>query len=406
MLIVILTMSLCILGQSQQAYLIGNQHNNQFNEVKFINGKLYAVGNITDNQGNRFGTLAEIDQITGMINWITQLDIPSNLLDFIPVGNDYFIAVGRTEPIQNTSGAWQDNQSLVSKFDATGNLLLTRVYDINALQNQTGGRESFHKILINPEPLQADFPFYIAGAADAPGTVPNAVDDLIITSININLDQLFTTRTSVALGNVAIDDKLSRVFKAVGAGNMVLMGNVMTGGITQAVAFYIQNTGTVIAGSERRYTPDIEVIRDAIVLPNRDYVVVGQRGISGANGPGNFIMRMQADLQTIVWAAEIPEHQRFVKIIQHLEDYYVIMEDHTTGNLRYLVNRIGDNGVFPSLVWTKTFDDNDTNFSNPFILSAGNQLVYGDSRQPDATAFITAGYGSTRHCYDSDQPPI
>lgn len=396
MLIAVLAMSFCVFGNAQQAYHIGNENNNQFHEVKMFNGKLYAVGNTTDVQGLRYGTVAEIDLFTGAVLWITRLEIPSDLLDLVFAGDEFIIAVGRTEPIQSATGAWMDNQCLATKFDFSGTHLLTRVYDFNAQQQQQGGRESFHKIIANPQPADAAFPFYIAGAVDSPFSSPNSLDDLIVTNIDFDLNQLFTSRMSAALGTASVDDELSHVFMADPSGNMVLMGTVNSGNGPEAVAFYIQNNGVVIGGSERRYTPDLQVIRDAIVLPNRDYVVVGQRGAAATILTNNFIMRMRGDLQTIGWTMEVPEHQRFVEIIQHEEDYYVIMEENTTGSLRYVVHRIKDNGfsAIPTLVWSKTFHDNDNQFSHPFMLSAGSQLVYGNSRKPDATAFITAGYGA------------
>lgn len=378
---------------AQEAYLLGDDNTNQFTEVKSIQNSLFATGSITDNVGNTYGTFSEVDPITGTVLWTAQLDIPSRLNDFVWAGNE-FIAVGRTEPIQDpTTGAWQDNRSLVCKISMSGAVTQTRVYQVDA----DGGREGFTKIVRNTSPIDAAYPFYISGHADLDGTASgnaNSIDDLIVTNIDFNLNVLFTRRYFNSAGNVA-DEELSRVLISLndGSGQMVLMGNEGASGTgtVRAVAFYINNDGSVVPASERHFHPTLEVIQDAILLPNRQFVIVGRNAQNT-----NFIMKTDGAFNPF-WAAQIPEHQEFVKIIQHQEDYYTVMlERNSTNQNRYIVNRIKESGTpaSPFLDWSKTLHDNDNTFSHPFIHSTGNQIVYGNSRIPDVTGQITSGYGA------------
>lgn len=372
---------------AQEAYLLGDENNNQFSEIKHLQNDVYATGNITDNVGNTFGTFSKIDPATGMVIWTAQLDVPSSLHDFI-IADEVFIAVGRTEPILNPDGGWLDNQSLVCKISMTGAILQTRIYDVDS----DGGREGFSKIVYNNAPLDANYPFYIAGHVDADGfTMPNAIDDLVVMSIDFNLNPFVTRRYFGAAGNNT-DDEWARVFIALndGTGQMVLMGDEGNNNTVRAVAFYINNDGSVVVGSERHFHPSLEVIYDAILLPNRQFVIVGRNAQNT-----NFIMKTDAAFNPF-WAAQIPEHQEFVKVIQHQEDYYTVMlERNSTNTTRYIVNRIKEGGtpLTPSLVWSKTLHDNDNSFSHPFIYSTGSQIIYGNSRVPDASGEIVSGYG-------------
>lgn len=383
---------------AQEAYLLGDDNNNQFTEIKSVpnnstlQDKLYATGIVTDNVGSTYGTFSEIDLITGAVLWTTRLPIRSSLSDFIWTDEE-FIAVGRTEPVQDpTTGAWMDNRSLACRISLTGAILQTRIYDVD----QDGGREGFTKIIHNHTPSNPNFPFYIAGHVDADNTgSANSVDDLVITNINFNLDPLFTRRYASALAP-NVDDEYQRVFLPMndGSGNMVLMGDEGQGGTVLAVAFYINNNGNVIGGSERYFAnftqnTALEVIYDAMLLPNEGFMMVG-RDVQNTN----FIMKTDFAFNPI-WTEKVLQHREFVELIYHEDAYYVIMlERLSTNQDRYLVNRIKDNGAGGNLEWTKTLHDNDNTFSHPFIYSTGSQIAYGNSRIPDASGQITSGYGA------------
>jgi len=129
--------------------LAGDSLENHYTRIHQVGNFLYAAG-YRGTGANRFAIFSQYD-LSGTLNWTTQLNAASSFTDFVEVdatGND-FLLVGRTEPV-NIGGNWQDNESLLCRIDKIGNLVWSRNY----LQT---GREAFTRIVRMPNPTNPQF---------------------------------------------------------------------------------------------------------------------------------------------------------------------------------------------------------------------------------------------------------
>ena len=145
------------LFSQNDVHLLGDQNDNQFLSVKAYGDLIYAAGRVDLNNNTFHGTFSCINPNSGQVRWTTMLPFESSLIDFVQDREGAFIVVGRTEPINN--GGWQNVQCVATRIDPNGNLLQTRVFEFD----DEGGRESFNKIILNPNPINDGFPFYIVG---------------------------------------------------------------------------------------------------------------------------------------------------------------------------------------------------------------------------------------------------
>ncbi|MFK8006995.1 MAG: hypothetical protein AB8H03_11510, partial [Saprospiraceae bacterium] len=196
--ILVFLMSCSFFMTGQSTFVTGDTNTQRFHTVKYIGSSLYGAGSTVDGNGQIFGIFAEIDPATNSTIWVSQLPEQSSLFDFILDANEDFIVVGRTEPIIIGTNNWQNNRSIISRFDQSGLHLSTNVYEVdsNTGAGTNDGREGFFRILHNPNADNPDFPYFIAGFIDSDNMQATVRDDAIIINmdIDLNINQACTGR--------------------------------------------------------------------------------------------------------------------------------------------------------------------------------------------------------------------
>lgn len=184
----------------------------------------FLAASITDpNDGIRRATIANLD-INGNLIWVRRVETASIFYDLILSGSR-IVLVGST---LSTDVALVD--PLLAVVDLNGNFLITRTYE-------TGRRGSFRKIINNPSPLSAAFPFYVTGQA-----LNGGADEAFVFNVDDGGNVNFYNR--YARGDLQIMSG----FTVLPNGNMVLSGGF---GNTAGDVLMIDNAGNRII--DRRY---------------------------------------------------------------------------------------------------------------------------------------------------------
>lgn len=355
------------LTAQNNAYLVGDANNNEVYATKVYNGTIYMAGrNIV--AGQVFGFMSAVDPTNGNVLWTTRLPVESSLLDFVQDETGGFIAIGRDEPIRTNTG-WQDTECLIARFDAAGTLVQFRQYDL-----QNNGRESFLKILDNPnpDPDNVTFRYYVLGISDKDPIAPTATDFVTLTTFDINLN--INASFEYDPGG---DNQIVRSFRLVndGSGDMVALGDTDNNNGSFLVLGNdgnVQNLG-VITGN------NINSIYDALSFPTGEFVFVGST-LAGTN----FITRVNST--GLQWTFQIPVLERFDGIVEVGGDYFVITAS--------TISKIEDQGNTARLLWTRTIADGDGP-RIPKIDLLNDNLVLTDVRVPNTAVGDgqAAGFG-------------
>lgn len=159
--------------------IVGDSLPNHYNATKRLGNYIFAVGYTgAANTQNTRGIVSKFD-LSGNLLWTTQLTTPSSFNDIVETDESFsnFIVVGRSEPVR-IGNAWQDNESIISSIDANGNFDWINHYD------QTN-RENMVKVVRAKNPVDPNFPIYIAGVENPAGnSTPSSLDYANIFNIN------------------------------------------------------------------------------------------------------------------------------------------------------------------------------------------------------------------------------
>ena len=361
-----------LLTAQNEAYILGDADNNFFTTVRAFDDGIYAVGQVNDGTQN-FATFSRIDPANGQVVWTSRMDIQSTFLDFIRDDEGTFILVGRTDIRAGLNGAFLNNESLIARVDDNGNFLGVRSYNLDT----QGGRETFSKIVRNPNPLNEEFPYYVFGVRDRDDlNFANTWDDVTLSMVDINLNIGFYQRMSTNINGAGQDDEFIRAAAPLmdGSGNIILAGN---GSGLVVNIIIIDNQGQYVNGATFPAN-QLQVVRDLLVLPEGDFIFVGQTARANSN---NFIIRVDPTLTTVIWQFELFNQGFSDQIIEWNGAYYTVARNFAGAN-GFFVNRIIDVGNTAFLDWTASLDDNDMINNWPFLATDGMNLIYGDSRTP------------------------
>jgi hypothetical protein len=374
---------LCIpLSFSQyESKYIGTAFNDDVLGSKVIGGYLYLAGRVEVNPNEYYGTFSKVDLTDNSLVWSTRLNQESTLIDFIELTTGEFIVVGRTEPIRIGS-TWQNNKSMICKFNSDGSLIVTNMYEMD----NVGGRESIAKILENPQPLNTNYPYYLVGIIDNSSAIPTSFDDVVMMNIDAGLTPLFCKRYSFDISVPNYDDEFLRSFISLnnGTGELLLAGNIGTAGAT---SMKLSNDGIVIGSSVKQIT-NLKNIQD-VLFHNNSFIMVGQT--SANSSFSNFILKTNNTFN-VTWAYTIPGHDRIEQIHLFGSDYLISMR---SGNY-YTVGKLSEpTPTSLNLDWLRSLDDFDSQIGAAHAEVFGNDIIYIDRRMPTAPgSHATLGLGS------------
>jgi hypothetical protein len=154
--------------------ICGDDFENRPTAVKAFGDGLYVAG-YRAATNVEYGTFKKYDLFTGALVWEKELTEQSRIVDFeYDAANDEFLLVGWTSPLS----ASVNNRSILLKLDDTGNLVpgCTKLYDQN-------GREGFTRIILHPNPVDPNYPYYILGRKN-PISTPSSSDVVVLYNVN------------------------------------------------------------------------------------------------------------------------------------------------------------------------------------------------------------------------------
>ncbi|MFN0016078.1 MAG: hypothetical protein ACKVU2_16165, partial [Saprospiraceae bacterium] len=234
-----LLLLLALFGAINPVYLAGQQANfnhafgtsfdNVFTKVVPSGTNYYVLGR--DEPADGAVTRATVSRLNdqGQHQWTLSLNTGSQWNDAVLTPSGNLLLVGNSLPFD------ANTQGLMGLVTPSGAFSWLRSYS-------TTGRDWFNRVVLNPAPESANFPYYVLGGQWDPGG-NTTWDDIL----------LLTMSESGALGWKKIytgpfnstDDEFGRDLEALPNGDLLLAGNLGTTG----VLFRAKNTGELYNGA-------------------------------------------------------------------------------------------------------------------------------------------------------------
>ena len=341
--------------------LYGTSLDNNFTKVIQHGSNYYVLGQDQPTSGSTpHATVTRLDA-NGIHQWTLSLNIPSAWNDAVLTPTGDLLVVGNTLPGDAS------NNSIMGLVTTSGggNFTWLRTYDVP-------GREGLARIIRNPNPQNASFPYYVIGSQfDANG--PATWDDIIL--MNINAVGTFNWKkryTSVD------DDEFGRDLEVLSNGDMMISGNHGS----QGVIYKMDNAGTLING----------------ITPSGlsfSYADVAQSSGGGFYAVGNtfpsftpYLMKYDNNLLT-VWDATISGLTSINQVWEESSGgIYVVGHGVFHGLSRAVLLRFTEVANAPSLDWVKYLDNSETSYSggSTTYLTSG-QIAFVDGRTPSTGGF-------------------
>jgi hypothetical protein len=358
---------ICITQMHGQVFqkMYGTNQVNTFSKVIEYGGDYYVMGSQELTPGGlRRATVTKLDA-SGVWQWTTKLDIPSQWNDGVFTPTGYLMLVGHTLPFNST------NESLIGKIDMSGTFAWVNSYD-EPLQ------QSYNRIRYNPTPDNPLYPYYILGS-ETQYLAPNGIDDAVV----LTLDEFgnFYWKSRVAgPGDEEIDNDL----EIMPGGDLIIAGGEP--GIW-GVVLRMDNTGIVYTG----FTPSGELI---------DYTDLFVQPVTGniyttANSTINqttYLFKFDTDMTIPFWEYELAGLNEVDQIwTTSLTDIYVTGTGQFNALNRKVLMYFIETGVNTiTFQWLKFLDNGETayegGFASPLTL---NRIAIVDGRTP-----LTGGFGA------------
>lgn len=341
--------------------LYGTSLDNNFTKVIQHGSNYYVLGQDQPTSGSTpHATVTRLDA-NGIHQWTLSLNIPSVWNDAVLTPTGDLLVIGNTLPGDAT------NNSLMGLVTTTGggNFTWLRSYDVP-------GREGLSRIIRNPNPQNASFPYYVIGSQfDAIG--PATWDDIIL--MNINAAGTFNWKKRYASVD---DDEFGRDLEVLPNGEMIIAGNRGS----QGVIYLADNSGALSNG----------------ITPSGfsfTYADVAQSSGGGFYAVGNtfpsftpYLMKYDNNLLT-VWDATISGLTSISQVWEESSGkIYVVGRGVFHGLSRAVVLRFTEVANAPSLDWVKYLDNSETSYTggSTTYLSSG-QIAFVDGRTPSTGGF-------------------
>ncbi|HMN90392.1 MAG TPA: T9SS type A sorting domain-containing protein [Saprospiraceae bacterium] len=215
---------------AQFQFLYGTASNESFGKVIPHGSEYYVLGqgDVTAGQTLR-ATIARVSA-TGALMWVRHLNISSQWNDAVLTSNGNLLVVGHTLPFDETA------RSLMAVIQPNGTFSWVRSYNVS-------GRETFNRVVHNPLPENANFPYYVLGTQWDPAG--NALwDDVILLTVDATTGNI-GWKKRYAIPSNSTDDEFARDLEALPNGDLLLSGNLGANG----VIFRANNTGIIFNAS-------------------------------------------------------------------------------------------------------------------------------------------------------------
>ncbi|MFM9950518.1 MAG: choice-of-anchor L domain-containing protein, partial [Saprospiraceae bacterium] len=349
---------LAIPGQAQFQRQFGTNLDESFSKVIRSGSNYYTLGagEVTNGQPLR-ATVTRLNAL-GELQWTLSLNTASQWNDAVLTPSGSLLVVGHSLPDDNTS------RSIMGLVTAAGAFTWLRSYDIP-------GSDGFTRIVQNPIPENAAFPYYVLGSqTDIGGGTAELVLLNLNESGNFNWKKLF---------NGIPGNKYARDLEALSNGDLLISGNFET----QGVILRTDNSGQTFNG----VTPDFPfVFLDAVSGSGGSFYAVGTSLLDGKV----HLMKFDAELIGL-WDVTIAGLESASQVFQGPSDRIFVVVKQTQGvsfGQRVSVVKLNDEGNSPSVEWVKYLDNGEIAFEGGTLsfLPPG-QIAFADGRTPEIGGF-------------------
>jgi len=343
-------------AQFQRAF--GTPLDESFSKVIQSGTNYYVLGSgeIVDGQSPR-ATVTRLNA-SGQLQWTLSLNVASEWNDAVLTPSGNLLVVGNSLPNGNSS------QSIMGQVTAAGAFSWVRSYE-------SPGDETFKKIVRNPLPQNAAFPYYILGSQTDPVTM-NA--DMVL--LNCNESGAFNWKKIYTGPIFFTGNKFARDLEALPNGDMLLAANLDV----QGVVLRIDNTGQAVSGA----TPEfLFSVTDLTQGSGGTVYAIG----TGIQDSKVHLMKFDSDLIGL-WDYTISGAGEASQVIQAPGngDTYVMGKKFI--ELRPCMFRISETSGFPDLTSVKLLNGNSTaQTGGTLSLVSANQLAYADGRSIPVIGF-------------------
>jgi hypothetical protein len=346
---------LCTAAEAQYfQHHYGNALDNAFAKVIPHGPNYYVIGRDQPTAGALArATVARLNG-AGKLQWVLRLDLASQWNDAVltPTGN--LIMVGNTLPFDASS------QSLLGIVTPAGVLSSAQTLNVP-------GRDWFNRIVRNPTPDNASFPYYILGGQWEGGSTSATWDDIGLLTVNAAGAIGWKKIYQGLFGST--DDEFARDLEVLPNGDLLLAGNIGSGG----VLFRGRNTGDI----ENSAGPDGVSFAFADVAPvSNGFLVVGNTFPAFQA----YLMKFDIDLLPM-WQVQLPPLTAIRNVWQADSSIYVSGSAAVSGLTRGVVLRFSDTPGGPVLRWMKYLHQNETAYSGGAVWPVSSiQVAYADGR--------------------------
>ncbi|MCB9314640.1 MAG: T9SS type A sorting domain-containing protein [Lewinellaceae bacterium] len=362
----------------------GNPEDNFPTAVKAFGDGLYVSGYRIIG-GAEYGTFTKFDLATGNFVWTRFVELQSRLVDFeYDAANDEFLVIGYSYPFS----ASFDNRSILLKIDDSGNQVFSRLF------NQPG-RDLFERIVLHPNPINPNFPYYISGVKNAT-TTPSS-DDVVVL-YNIDAAGTVNWAREYAYSANPTDDEFQRGLIAYTNNSLILTGNVTN---NDGMLVQVSGLDGSVINSVRIALP--LDINNGKLLPNNMLALVGE-DYSNVIHDG-FVLLLNANLSVVA-------RYRFDNILSFKDIWldqfnrlYTVGKTKTTPTgINYpVIHRLLYSGIAPFTItvdWSKYIDETGPseyyiNFAacNMSVTPSYDRIFYADSRMENGADPTPSGFG-------------
>ncbi len=349
-------------GQNFQRQF-GTSFDNVFTRVFQDGTHYYVLGQDQPTSGaTPHATVTRLDA-NGLQLWTLTLDMPSVWNDAVLTPTGDLLVVGNTLPAVAT------NQSLMGLVTSSsgGQFTWVRSYDVP-------GREANIKIIKNPAPQNASFPYYVVGGQFDPSGSNALWDDIFL--LNINAAGNFNWKKKFPS---TADDEFGRDLEVLPNGNMLLSGNLGSAGVIVEVT----NAGAIVSGA----TPTglSFTYADVVQSSGGGYYAVGNTFPSITN----YLMKYDQNLIG-QWEANISSLSTVRSVWEDSStgDLFVTGDWNVGGATRTVVLNIKVIANAPVLQWVRYLDNGEFSYATGYTsLLPSGVLAYADGRVPSINGF-------------------
>lgn len=350
-------------GHAQFSRQYGTALNESFSKVIPHGADYYVLAQAEATAGQQPRATVSRINAAGQLLWTRSLNIASVWNDAVLTPSGNLMVVGNTLPLDANS------QSLMGVITSAGTFSWVRSYNVS-------GRESFNRVVRNPAPNNATFPYYVLGFQHEPGTAATW-DDVVLLTVseagNLGWKKIY----SGLFGST--DDEFVRDLEALPNGDLLLAGNWGTTG----VIFRADNSGAIFNG----------VSPEGIQMTFTDVAQAGSNFIAAGFQFPSFsarLIKFNTDLITL-WQVSLPGLTAIRNVWTSGSSIYVSGSATVGGQSRGVVLKFQDGMNAPTLQWMKYLQVNETSYSDGAAWPVASGLAFADGRvRPDGFGGVCA----------------